>query len=162
MRKLASLILLAVALSVSALTTLSQTSVAEQLIKAAAPDRNIDWSKTIIRFDADGDGIEDFTWLGQSKSKVRIGFVHGPLQAKSKVQLLEFGVGGVSQSDLCALPATLRLERLDYTPGSRDIPPLHGFRRSRALRGLVLHGGDCDDIHLYWNRASHLLAWWRR
>jgi hypothetical protein len=120
------------------------------------------WSGALVKFDADGDGAMDYARLAQSPSHVVIAFVRGPLSRASRIQWLDFPVNAGSQDGICALPASLAVEKTDYAPGSESTPDLPGFKPSHDLRGLALKGGECDDVHLYWNHDAHRLDWWRR
>jgi hypothetical protein len=108
-----------------------------------------------VAADLDCDGSADFAFLGTTPSMVYVGVVHG---TPAKVGLLAFHRSGDSQDSLCPGAVTLRSESLDYTP---DVGAIPGFTPSKTCRGLVLHGGECDDFHLFWNRQAARLDWWR-
>jgi hypothetical protein len=55
----------------------------------------------------------------------------------------------------------LEIESLDYDPAENGGGKLDGFERSRTFKGLRLSGGECDDVHLFWNHITKHLNWWR-
>jgi hypothetical protein len=50
-------------------------------------------------------------------------------------EVLDFAVDGRIQEAICAEPAKLVVESLDYDP-TEDVGPIDGFRRSGTYRGL--------------------------
>ncbi|MGO9270429.1 MAG: hypothetical protein ACLQOO_09285 [Terriglobia bacterium] len=123
-------------------------------------DRN-----SLLTADINGDGEIDHAFQGLQvngdNKKVFVAVVYGPAETKAQVDILEFGVGGASESDLCALPAKLTTESLDYDPTEEVGGPVPGFERSKTTRGLNLAEGNCDSFHLFWDHQSHRLDWWR-
>jgi hypothetical protein len=130
--------------------------VALHLLSAARPDIRWDAKSGLIA-DFDCDGSPDAAFLGRTEGKAFVGLVRA---ASAQPEILEFGVGGPAQSALCDGPGKLALESLDYDP-AEEVGKIDGFVRSRRCKGLVLSGGGCDAIHLFWNHKTNRLEWWR-
>ena len=130
---------------------------------AAPPEKlrnllpDIQWEKQSLTLDCDCDGRNDHAYLGRYKGRVFVGFASG---TGSKVDLLEFSVNPNVQAAICSEPAKLEVESLDVDP-SRTIGKIDGFVRSKTCQGLRLSGGGCDAIHIFWNRKTQALNWWR-
>jgi hypothetical protein len=125
-------------------------------LAAAKPD--VKWeSATALSADFDCDGRADQAFLGRSGGRVFVGVVG---TARSQPAILDFAVGGGMQPAICAEPAVLSIESLDYDPGEA-VGEIDGFHRSKACKGLQLEGGQCDSLHLYWNHNTKRLEWWR-
>jgi hypothetical protein len=110
-----------------------------------------------LRFDFDCDGRSDHAFIGRNEGRVYVGLVRATGQ---RPEILEFAVSGSIQAAICAEPATLMIESLDFDP-TADYGKIDGFRRSRTCVGLELRGGECDSIHLFWNHEKQHLDWWR-
>jgi hypothetical protein len=82
--------------------------------------------------DFDCDGRRDHAFLGRASGKVFVGLVHSPVP---KAQILEFAVDASQQAAICAEPAKLEVESLDYDP-TEAVGKIAGFRRSRTPRGF--------------------------
>jgi hypothetical protein len=127
-----------------------------RLLSASRPD--IKWElKSALSADIDCDGSPDKIFLGRAAGKIYVGVVRAVIK---EPEILEFGVGPHAQDSLCQEPAKLKIESLDYDLDG-EIGPLDGFRRSRRCKGLLLSGGECDPIHLYWNYNVNHMGWWR-
>jgi hypothetical protein len=125
-------------------------------LSVARPDVNWD-PKSALSADFDCDGSVDEAFLGRAAGKAFVGVV---LAADKGPEILEFGVGGIPQDAICQEHVTLAIESLNYDP-AKDIGKIDGFRRSRHCKGLLLSGGECDPIDLYWNFKTNYLGWWR-
>ena len=133
----------------------SPQSALQQLSKARPEVR---WdAKSGMRADFDCDGRPDRAFLGRNEGRVYVGLVRAAAQ---NPEVLDFAVDGRIQEAICAEPAKLVIESLDYDP-TEDVGPVDGFRRLRTCKGLELSGGECDSIHLFWNHALKRLDWWR-
>ncbi len=127
-----------------------------RLLSLARPD--VQWdAKSALRADFDCDGSLDEAFLGRAAGKVFVGVVRAGVE---QPEILMFGVCGGSQSAICQEPAKLAIESLNYDP-AKDIGAIEGFRPSRRCKALLLSGGECDPIHLFWNYKSMHLGWWR-
>ena len=114
-------------------------------------------AKSGLRADFDCDGRPDQAFLGRHAGRVYVGVIRAAAQ---KPEILDFAVNGVVQEAICAEPAKLAVESLDYDP-TEAVGSVYGFQRSRTCRGLELSGGECDPIHVFWNHVSKSLDWWR-
>jgi hypothetical protein len=135
---------------------LAQETPAFQALAAYEPEVRWDASSELSA-DINCDGRPDQALLGRREGKVYVGLV---VSGRARPEILGFGIGGAVQDTICAEPAVLRVESLDYDPkkaGGR----LDGFRRSKRCKGLRLSGGQCDSIHFFWNHRTKELDWWR-
>ena len=125
---------------------------AQQKLSAAMPA--VRWiAKSVVVGDIACDRRADRAYLGRASGKIYVGLVRA---STGQPEILEFGIDPSRQDGICALPAKLALESLDY-----DLNEVKGFERSRICKGLVLTGGDCDPVHLFWNHVTKRLKWWR-
>ena len=123
--------------------SLSPRTALERLSEA---DSKVRWDgKSDLRADFDGDGRPDQAFLGRKAGRVYVGVVRAAAQ---QPEVLDFAVDAGAQKAICAEPAKLVVESLDYDP-TDAVGPIEGFRRSRTAKGLRLSGGDCDSIHLF-------------
>jgi hypothetical protein len=101
--------------------------------------------KTRIRADMNCDRETDDAFLGRADGSVYVGVIASGV---AMPEVLPFAVDAGKQAAICAEPAVLTAEPLD--------PPGPG-----GCAGLRLEGGDCDSIHLFWDRQSNRLSWSR-
>jgi hypothetical protein len=127
-----------------------------RLLSASRPYINWDL-KSALKADIDCDRFPDEIFLGRAAGKIFVGVVRAAIQ---EPEILEFGVGSAAQDAICQEPAKLKIESLDYDPAG-EFGPVDGFRRSRRCKGIMLSGGECDPIHLYWNYNVKHMGWWR-
>jgi hypothetical protein len=125
-------------------------------LSVARPD--VKWDvKSALSADFDCDGSIDDAFLGRATGKVFLGIVQA---AAKEPQIMEFGVTPNAQDAICQEHAKLTIESLNYDP-TDAVGKLDGFKRSHRCKGLLLSGGDCDPIHLYWNYKTKHVDWWR-
>lgn len=117
----------------------------------------VQWDASVLTLDCDCDGRGDHAYLGRFKGHVIVGFASAN---GSTVDFLEFSVDAGVQKAICREPAKLEVESLDYDP-TKAVGKLDGFVRSKTCKGLRLSGGECDAIHIFWNRKTKSLDWWR-
>ena len=123
----------------------------------AAARSDVRWSTDNVQMaDLDCDGRPDAAALGRSDHNVFVGVV----RSGAKPEILQFAIDAGQQAAICAEPAKLRLDTLDFDP-SAEIGSLVGFRRSRVCKGLLLSGGECDPVHIFWNHNDRQFSWWR-
>jgi hypothetical protein len=127
--------------------------------RLVASDSSVQWEpQTVLVGDVDCDGVPDSAFVGRSPSSVHVGLIrtNAPTAA-----LLAFGThGSAVQDEVGSAKARLTLESLDYDP-SEAAGAIEGFQRSKACKGLNLGDGESDSMHIFWNRTSHRLEWWR-
>ena len=107
--------------------------------------------------DIDCDGRPDQAVLGRRDGKVFVGVV---VSSKSRPEILGFAVGASIHDAICAEPAALQVESLNYTP-KKSAGRIEGFRRSTRCEGLRLAAAQCESIHVFWNHKIDELDWWR-
>ncbi len=110
-----------------------------------------------IKADLDGDGIPEIVALGQDSKTVTVSVQLGSGKS-SHPQELSFGINSAQQDAICSLPAKLAVTPLSCVEMGAPIP---GCEVKSGSKALVLSGGDCDPINLYWNHQTGRLAWWR-
>lgn len=127
--------------------------------RLAASDSSVEWEpQTVLAGDFDCDGVPDSAFVGRSPSSVHVGLIRTNTPTPA---LLAFGThGSVVQDEVGSAKARLTLESLDYDP-SEAVGAIEGFQRSKACKGLNLGDGESDSMHIFWNRKSHRLEWWR-
>jgi len=131
----------------------------EALDSLRAANPGIRWEAHATRLDFDCDSAIDYAFLGRASRHIYVAVF---LTRTRKVTGLQFGISAGVQAAICAEPASLTAESLDFDPStSEEIGPLEGFRRSASCKGLELSGGECDPIHLYWNHTQGRMSWWR-
>jgi hypothetical protein len=137
----------------------NQTRRQEALRSLSVTRSDIKWDvKSALTADFDCDSTLDEAFLGRTAGKVFVGIVRA---AGKQPQILEFGVNPSAQDAICQEPATLTIESLDYDP-TEEVGKVDGFQPSRRCKGLLLSGGQCDPIHLYWNYRTKHIGWWRQ
>lgn len=126
-----------------------------QALAAARPD--VQWSADkVVTADLDCDGRPDYAALGRSEQKVFVGVVG----SQAKPEVLQFAIDPGEQAAICAEPATLRLESLEFDP-REEVGNRAGFRRFRECKGLQLSGGECDAVHIFWSHDDRRFTWSR-
>ena len=117
-------------------------------------DPATDWEgKSLLRADLDLDGTEDYALSGLGKGRFKVGIVHGPVVADSRVWTLEFPMDG-GEDALCSRNARMALEPLEENEGPKAAHPRKG-------KGINLSDGQCDAFHIYWNPEENDFEYWR-
>jgi len=127
-----------------------------QVLATARPEVRWSWA-TALQADFDCDGQPDQAFLGRAGGRVYVGVVRS---GHPNPAVLDFAVSPGVQAAICAEPAVLRIESLDYDP-AEAVGAIPGFRQSKTCKGLRLEGGECDSIHFFWNHNTKRLEWWR-
>ena len=114
------------------------------------------------RMDVNCDGRKDEVFVGQDATRYYVAAVLAPVTSQSEATYVVFLSSGESQDSFCGAPEALEEESLDV-----DIVEIlgdepEGWQRSSTCKGLGLVAGECDRVHLYWNRVAERLSWWRR
>lgn len=127
-------------------------------LKNVLPNEKWD-EKTAFEIDIDCDGKSDFVFLSQTQDYAQVGLVLGRKNGQS-VATQKIAIGDPKQDSLCAAPAEIGTESLDYDPAQMvgDTP---GFQPSKTCKAFVLAGGECDMFHFFWNHKENKLDWWR-
>jgi len=143
-------------LPISAYADLGSSQVT-QAARLAAP--RVSWDATsIVRGDFNGDEKQDTAILGTLQQRVFVAVVLATSSKKLKTEVLSFGIETHATDSICQLPAKLVVEPLECSPLDELLP---GCRPSPKVASLVLYGGECDPINLYWDHLKNKLAWWR-
>jgi hypothetical protein len=125
-------------------------------LRQHSPDRA--WSPDALRVDIDGDRLPDFVFIAQDSASVSVAIVLG--RKTRQVTIETFAVASSDQNALCAMPASIVSESLDYDP-TDAVGVLSGFVRSKHSTGFILSDGQCDPFHFFWNKTQQRLDWWR-
>jgi hypothetical protein len=114
-----------------------------------------------LRADLNDDGKLDFAIYGIKNNKqVIVALVLSPIDDKSKVHILEFGIGGC-QKCVSQLPIDMTKESMDYDPKEAIDGDLPGFRQSKTGHEIEINDKETDPIHVFWNYQTKTLDWWR-
>ena len=135
-----------------------ETTEALALSRLKQHNPGLAWSSHPIQVDIDCDGKQDYVFLAQDAKSASVGVVLG--RATSPITVRSFAVSSSDQDDLCAVPATIEPESLDYDP-TDAVGELPGFARSKRCTAFVLSDGQCDPFHFFWNKKTGRLDWWR-
>jgi hypothetical protein len=136
--------------------TFAQISIAVESAKNERPSVTWEQSSLVtVILDGKSNGA---ALLGYGGGKIYVAVFRDPALPKSKPHILEFGVGADQQAAVCAVPARLEVEKLLCNPMSDALP---GCRPSQNAQHIVVHGGKCDPIVIYWDHKTDGLAWWR-
>ena len=131
--------------------------VAEQIAKTR-PD--VRWDRTtMVSGDFNDDGKQDYAMVGYKDDGVvlaiRATSAHG---GRLQTQYLRYGIGPSIQAAICKAPAKLKIEKQFCSPADEQLP---GCKESLIAKSLLLIGGECDPIHLYWDHNENRMGWWR-
>jgi len=113
-------------------------------------------ASSTVRADLVGNGVVATVTLVQSHRTVTVS-VH-PARPHSAAQTLTFGVSASRQDAVCSLPASIKVVPLSC---SAEAEPLPGCVQSKGAQAVVVSGGECDPIYIYWDHAAGRLSWWR-
>ena len=140
---------------VGAGSALAQSKDALQVLMLARPE--VRWSRaTSLRADFDCDGLPDQAFLGRGGGRVYVGIVRS---GRQRPEVLDFAVAHSVQNAICEEPAVLSIETL--ADPTEAVGKIEGFRPSKRCKGLLLEGGQCDPVHLFWNFKTRRIEWWR-
>lgn len=145
----------------AACTTGAQEPLLEPLLRQARPEARWE-TATPFRVDLDGDGQPDYLVLGRTPDRVLLAAFTAPLGLGSKAQVLVFTLDPRRPTGLCTDKPVLEAESLDFDPEQTPIGELPGFTRSKVAKGVKVGGGACAPFHLYWDRQTLNLKFWRR
>ncbi|MBH9551964.1 hypothetical protein [Inhella gelatinilytica] len=113
----------------------------------------------MVRFDLQGIGTKDTALLGYQGAKEGVlAIVRGKKAEAGKVLYFPFAISGSSSLGVCARP--IHLEVMPATC-ERDQGPIAGCTLNQRAQELVVIGGDCDPLHIYWDPQQGSLDWWR-
>lgn len=127
-------------------------------LQSVAPDHAWD-SRHALIIDIDADGAPDYVFLTQTPRAATIGLVLGKQGHRLVVRTIP--IGDPVQDSLCAAPAAIGKESLNYVPPFEAVGVLPGFRRSKTGMSFELAGGECDAFHFFWNVQTNNLDYWR-
>ena len=102
--------------------------------------------------DINCDGKEDIAKMTYTKSKVMI---YVTLNDGTKSNEIEFPLGESGyQGSLCGNNPILSLDELEEE--------MIGYKPSKGCIGLNIRvrAGECDSMHLFWNKETGMLNWW--
>lgn len=129
-----------------------------QKLQQAFPNEKWD-KKTSLKIDIDCDGKKDLVFLSQTPNYAYVGLVLGRKNGPT-VFTQRIAIGDPKQDSLCAAPAEIGTESLDYDP-TEMVGETPGFKTSKSCKAFVLAGGECDMFHFFWNHRDNKLDWWR-
>jgi hypothetical protein len=158
--KLLGLMILATTLSPAQIT---QTELSQIFTKLKKSNIQVAWEGSkVVTLDLDGKGKKSYAMVGVAGNKVYVAIIPGPINKKNQVDVIEFAIDPTLQKAICGLPAILETESLDFKPEDNGLDQLEDFVPSKKARGLLLSGGGCDPVHMYWSKKKRKIMWWRR
>ena len=107
--------------------------------------------------DLDCDGRPDSVALIRTDSLITLR-VHRA--AVTDPTILKISVGQY-QNGVCSRQAVVVLEDQRSGPDPAEFGDLPGFVPSETCMGFRVEDGDCDALHVYWNRDLQRFASWR-
>jgi len=119
----------------------SRAATAREALRRAEP-AGLRWQHS-QRLDLNCDGKSDEVFTAVDESRFYVAVVLGPITAKSQYSVVAFRLSGDSQDSFCG--------------GFESLTP----EDAESCKGLRLTSGECDSFHLYWDRSSNALDWWR-
>lgn len=130
-----------------------------EILRDAEP-RNLAWTAS-QRLDLDCDGIADDVLTAQDEQRFYVGVVLGASHQKDRYSIVAFALGGDWQESFCGEFESLTPEPLSSAMADATGEEELGYVATQGCLGLKLVAGECDSFHLYWNRMSNALDWWR-
>lgn len=132
---------------------------AHEILSRAEP-ADLTW-RASQRIDLNCDGTDDEVLTAQDEHRFYVGVVLGSPMHRGHYSIVAFALTGEWQESFCGpfqslTPEPLTSEMADAT-GEEEL----GYVPSPGCFGLRLVAGECDSFHLYWNRMSNSLDWWR-
>jgi len=158
-RIITALVLLGAAFGASPET--SQANEAAQVLSRSAPV-GLKWVYS-QRLDVNCDGVGDELFTAEDDTHFFVGVVLGPIKTESRSSIIQFDRAGHSQSSFCGPFESLTPESLASASELKKmiggVPD--GYKYSKKCLGLELLAGECDKFHIFWNKQSKSLDWWR-
>jgi hypothetical protein len=129
-----------------------------QELRRDFPD--VQWQTRQTRvLDLRGVGRQDRVYLGYQGSDgvLAIYLDGGPGQSPRRL-MRPFGISPSVADGVCAKPV-----KLEVMPASceRDEGPIAGCTPNPRAKEIVVIGGDCDTLSVFWNPNTKSLDWWR-
>jgi hypothetical protein len=107
--------------------------------------------------DLDCDGRPDSVALERTDSLITVRVYRA---SESNPTILEIPVGSY-QGGVCSRQAVVVLEDQRSGPDPEEFGDLPGFVPSETCMGFRVEDGDCDSLHVYWNRDLQQFGSWR-
>ena len=124
--------------------------------------KGINWDESsVIKADIDCDGMQD---------EISLGYIDKDFIVRAKVSSvsssssqLRFGLAQSGRQDAICVD---KAELVTFSAGSEMIAEVfgeipEGYVVSSQCPELIIDGGDCDSIHIFWDHRTNSLSWWR-
>ncbi len=111
--------------------------------------------------DIDCDGVIDKTDLFIGTTDFKITVVASSNNNKSS---LEFGIGQPSRQDaICGNTPSFAMVEPDTSEMHVNMfgSKIDGYKYSPQCRDIIVSGGECDSITVFFNHSTGILNWWR-
>ncbi len=113
------------------------------------------------QIDVDCDATVDEVFTAQDEHRFYVGVVLGSLRGEDRYSIVPFTLTGEWEESFCGPFESLTPEPLSSAMADATGEEELGYVVSPGCLGLQLIAGECDSFHLYWNRMSNSLDWWR-
>jgi hypothetical protein len=131
-------------------------------ISKGAPSHPVVW-RSSQSVDVDGDDQPDEVFTSQDPERFYVAVVLYPNRSTSVATAVSFLRAGDSEDSFCGPFESLTREslstRAELVEVLGDEP--NGYPFGAKAEGLRLVAGECDSFHLFWNKSSEQLDWWR-
>lgn len=126
-----------------------------------AEPSNLVWRHS-QRIDINCDRIDDDVFVAQDEHRYYVGVVLGArTEVPGRYSIVAFSLSGDWQESLCGPVEGLTPESMNTCTADATGEEELGYVVDRSCNGLRLTSGECDSFHIYWNRMSDALDWWR-
>lgn len=136
----------------------SSVSRSDEILSRAEPPGLV-W-RLSQRVDVDCDAAVDEVFTAQDEHRFYVGVVLGS-RREDRYSIVAFALTGEWQESFCGPFESLTPEPLSSAMAEATGEEELGYVVSPGCAGLELVAGECDSFHLYWNRMSDSLDWWR-
>jgi hypothetical protein len=153
------IVALAILLGTRCATVAPTVNDAQEILKIAEP-RGLPWRASQL-VDIDCDGTDDQVLTAQDEHWFYVGVVLGAGKHAGHHSIVAFALSGEWQESFCGPFESLTPEPLTSAMADATGEEELGYVVSPDCLGLKLVAGERDSFHLYWNRMSNALDWWR-
>ncbi len=149
----------AVLVSLACTTTTNRIQYGRAALSRADP-QHVAW-RYLHTVDVNCDDTADDIFTASDEQWFYVAAVLGPVRVNSHYSVVAFALSGDYQESLCGPVSGIMKEALASAMADATGEEELGYRIVKDCSGLRLQSGECDPFHIYWNRMSNALDWWR-